>query len=413
MATNHKSKTSPNTTITTTDQTSNSSEIIANNDDLLIQILLKLTVKSLIKSKSVSKHWLSLISDPEFSQRIIPFPTSVSGLFIGTFSFPGYDFIDLNQTSNSSSSHAPIRSLAFPCSSSSSNAPIRSFMSTNSPPEIRILHSCNGLFLCSANEVFEPNYNYVYNPTIRKYTLLPPLLLHHSSFVLGLKLAFDPSKSHHYKVVCVWSNKGIAKPCHIEVYSSKTRTWKSSGYSFYANSEIDFDEGVFWNGSLHWLCIVKQEPSLYFNVEEERLSQMPLPPVPDEDWGDYKFFRYFGESRGHLHLIYSTYNPMLNVYEMEMDYSTWFIKFRVDCSEFQTAFPEITPPFYPFSIVYIVRCDVDEESYAVIRIRGKFLRYNFKSKAIDIFCNIEDVHRRDGLPRWSDTHQFIESLALV
>ncbi|PON92423.1 F-box domain containing protein [Trema orientale] len=43
-----------------------SAESIAGNVDLLTQILIFLPIKSLLKFKSVSKHWLSLISDPNF-----------------------------------------------------------------------------------------------------------------------------------------------------------------------------------------------------------------------------------------------------------------------------------------------------------------------------------------------------------
>ena len=85
------------------------SEIIAHNDDLLIQILEKLPIKPLTKFKSVSKHWLSLISDPQFSRRLVS--TSVSGLFISSHSTGRYDFINLKQTSNSS--EAPIQSIIF------------------------------------------------------------------------------------------------------------------------------------------------------------------------------------------------------------------------------------------------------------------------------------------------------------
>ncbi|KAL9409366.1 hypothetical protein AB3S75_047707 [Citrus x aurantiifolia] len=45
-------------------------EVIGNLDDLLTEILLRLPIKSLLKFKSVSKHWLSLISNPVFCHRL-------------------------------------------------------------------------------------------------------------------------------------------------------------------------------------------------------------------------------------------------------------------------------------------------------------------------------------------------------
>ncbi|KAL5549988.1 hypothetical protein UlMin_000164 [Ulmus minor] len=405
MATNQNSKTSQNTTITTTSQTSkSSSEIIVNNDDLLKQILLKLPLKSLIKLTSVSKHWLSLISDPDFSRRRSPFPCSASGLLLRRpysvhpiVSMPGYNFVDLNQTNT--------------------NAPFRFLTFFDDPYGIEIVQSCNGLLLCSPESCSDAQ-GYVYNPTTKKYTVLPPLP-RRCQIHCGFSLAFDPSKSLDYKVVCVWRN--LDHNYHIEIYSSKTRTWRLSGDSFDANDTIQFGGGVFWNGAVNWLSFSKH--SLYFNVDEERLSQMSLPPLP-EHWlpnGKLRNLRYFGESHGHLHIINHVNDPTtleLDVYEMRMDYSGWFVKFRVDYSEFPTAFPEIIPSQLDhqnldcclFSVVHIYHSDVDEESYAVIRIQGKIIRYNFMSKTLDGVCDIENMNvSRSAFY----VYQYIESLALV
>ncbi|KAL5569810.1 hypothetical protein UlMin_026385 [Ulmus minor] len=400
MAPEQKLKTSPNTTITTIPQSSKSSETIADNDDLLREILVKLPLKSLMKFTSVSKHWLSLISHPDFNRRRNPFPCSVSGLFLPLFDRSignslEYEFVDLNQSSNPT--NPPFRSLSF----------------TNNPSGmgIKIVHSCNGLLLCSGTEI------YVYNPTTKKYTVLPPLPPP-SRFYVGLNLAFDPSNSPYYKVLCVCK---IDNCYRIEIYSSKTGIWRLSGISFHANNLINFQRGVFWNGAVHWTCLRK--PSLYFNVEEERLSRMPLPPVSKYD-NRVRYLRYFGESRGHLHLIdhFYTFSALqFDVYEMEMDYSFWFVKFRIDFSEFPTAFPEMVSSYRPdlrlyhFSILYIFRDDVDEESYVVIRIPGKVVRYNFQSKAFHKLCDIEPSNSTE-IPCFlakRGGHQYIESLALV
>ncbi|KAL5569815.1 hypothetical protein UlMin_026390 [Ulmus minor] len=386
---------------------SKSSEIVANNDDLLKEILVKLPLKSLMRFTSVSKHWLSFISGPYFNSRRNPFPGSVSGLFLpsGGNSLE-YDFMDLNQSSDPT------------------NPPFRSLNFTNDPLEwgIKIVHSCNGLLLCSGTGI------YLYNPTTKKYTVLP--LPSRSRFACGLSLAFDPSRSPHYKVVCVSDFDPIDEDDEdnrqIEMYSSETGTWRLSGDSFYAPITSQFRDGVFWNGSVHWINL--WGTPLYFNVEEERLSHMPLPPVP-VDWDGKKKIRYFGESHGHLHLINRVYDPTtleFDVYEMETDYSGWFVKFRVDWSQIRTAFPEIKficehaaldhlQRLYDlFAIVYIDPGDVNEESYAIIKVPGKLIRYNFKSKAIDNLCDLETEDYDDEWFPWEfKCHQYIESLALV
>ncbi|KAF5956695.1 hypothetical protein HYC85_003920 [Camellia sinensis] len=51
----------------TSSEHSFAAELIANNSDLLTEILIRVSAKSLIRFKSVSKQWLSLISDSQFA----------------------------------------------------------------------------------------------------------------------------------------------------------------------------------------------------------------------------------------------------------------------------------------------------------------------------------------------------------
>ncbi|EXC59120.1 hypothetical protein L484_000365 [Morus notabilis] len=109
--------------------------------------------------------------------------------------------------------------------------------------------------------------------------------------------------------------------CQIKIYSPETRRWILSCSAFYGN-EVDFSfrNAVFLNGNIHWVS----EKSMYFNVKNERLMLMPM-LMPAR-----RRYMYFGESRGHLHLI--TYrldprSPRFEIYEMKTDYSGWFVKF--------------------------------------------------------------------------------------
>ncbi|XVF11371.1 hypothetical protein REPUB_Repub08aG0022200 [Reevesia pubescens] len=162
--------------------------------------------------------------------------------------------------------------------------------------------------------------------------------------VYGVGFAFDPAKSPYYKVVFIRESSDY-KSYQIEIYSSQTRSCRLSGNLFVAPFGTQFKGGVFCNGAIHWIdhC----HTSLYFNVDEEKLGEMPtMPQIPEgleERW-----LRYFGESRNHLHLIeiYGPRTTQFDIYEMESDYSSWEAN--------------------------------DEESYMVLHIHGKAIHYNLK-----------------------------------
>ncbi|KAJ6395013.1 hypothetical protein OIU77_024094 [Salix suchowensis] len=160
-----------------------SAETIANNEDLLTELLLRLPIKSLLKFKCVSKHWLSLISNPHFSRRRIScYSTPPCGLFLIERGSPyaGYQLVALD----SNHSKAPFKNLTF----------------VNDISEIKFIQSCNGLLLYfrSLRPGWSGGIYYVYNPTTKQHTTIPE-----PRRAVGAALAFDPSKSPHYKVICV------------------------------------------------------------------------------------------------------------------------------------------------------------------------------------------------------------------
>ncbi|MBA0663883.1 hypothetical protein Goklo_003965, partial [Gossypium klotzschianum] len=119
-------------------------------------------------------------------------------------------------------------------------------------------------------------------------------------------IAFDPTKSLNYKVVCldIWSEPDSSyRTKQIEMYSYQTPSWRLSGKSFIAQIHMEFDGGVFCNSAIHWLN-VWGNTSPYFNVDDGDL------PMPDE-WEDHlgRYCRY---------LIWGIYRPPttgFNVYE--------------------------------------------------------------------------------------------------
>ncbi|KAJ0098331.1 hypothetical protein Patl1_20703 [Pistacia atlantica] len=390
-------------------------EEIANNDDLLTELLIRLPIKSSVKFKSVSKHWLSLISNPHFSVRLSLVPRLTAGLFLRNVDSTEYDFINL--------------------ASSSPRAPFKLLTLGDESSQIMVLQSCNGLLLCCSLKAqefarfldfnFFENY-YVFNPTTKKYKMLPPLPARTGVFraVPGIFLAFDPSKSPHYKVICVRSIYDSLEDTRFEmlIYSSKTGGWQVSVNTFLGPFSLTLLGGVYWNGAIHWINFWQK--SLYLDVEEEEVREMPMPPIPDgyED----RIFCYFGESGGHLHLveIYNNLSVLFNVFEMEKDYSKWFVKYQVDLRGIATAYPEmlfrnyVNPDSFRYSILCLVREEYDDDSYVVLHLSKKAIRYNLKEKTFETLhqfapsgSKIRDKFAIQYI--WSDAFQHIESLACV
>ncbi|XVF11277.1 hypothetical protein REPUB_Repub08aG0013000 [Reevesia pubescens] len=280
-----------------------------------------------------------------------------------------------------------------PLSPKPTPAPFKFLNFISHPSGLKILQSCNGLLLCSSfrDRGFKHDY-YVYNPTTKQFVTLPPPTNQNTLIVSGVSLAFDPTKSPHYKVVCVrepdlWLGlrddpKSSYVNQQIEIFLSQTQSWRLYGNHFIAEVNTGFKCGVFCNGAIHWLT-GWGTTSPYFNVEEEKLRQLPMPPFPD-DWEDLRRYRYFGESRGHLHLI-EIYGPRtieFNVYEIESDYSGWFVKYHIDLDPLTVAFPRIIRTYYNpsdlnYYVLYVLRIVKeanDEESYMVLHSPDKAIQ---------------------------------------
>ncbi|CAK7345664.1 unnamed protein product [Dovyalis caffra] len=168
-------------------------------------------------------------------------------------------------------------------------------------------------------------------------------------WIVAVSLAFDPSKSFHFKVICVWrlvDNENdhqdlaflVPQTYQIGIYSSETASWGPSGDPFSASITTDFDNGVFWNVAIHWLC--QERSCLYFDVDKECLRTMCGRPCLRSESMDR--FRYFGECCGRLLLVEVDMlnDSVFHVLEVERDqYSRgWVTKYCISLDRIGVAF---------------------------------------------------------------------------
>ncbi|KAL6144734.1 hypothetical protein ACLB2K_055425 [Fragaria x ananassa] len=333
---------------------SSSAETVVNIEELLRQILERVPPLSLITFKCVSKHWLSLISDPEFRR------------------------------CHTLRNHNPKISSFFPTKIKDENLLKSPFKTLNSAvsdgSNIGILQSCNGLFLCYALSGEQTKHHvYVVNPSTNQFRgLSSPSVSQDKHTFVRYALAFDPSKSPHYKVVCVFNHPMYSKEEQLktDIYSSETGEWEHLETPFFHGQSYKFNwksrlGAVYCNGALHWIRkkrkdfhfsydrkeFTRHETDVlhYFEVSQERMlvvsATTPVPsvvkniPVGSGYWQPTMWpilaQRYFGECGGRLYLI-ETYEHCLtqfDVMEMERDYSGWFVKYNVDLNPLAAALP--------------------------------------------------------------------------
>ncbi|MED6131266.1 hypothetical protein PIB30_008306 [Stylosanthes scabra] len=314
---------------------SSSAEEIERNEDLLMEILLRMGAITLTRFKCVSKRWCTLISSPYFCDRHVRRHANITKV-TGILLEPEEDD-DNPYTVN----HNDIKPLFFDTTRYRSSSP---FASVNIDPDdsAYLIQSCNGLLLCKIihyyNDLVAPESFFLCNPTTNRYTFLPDpyeALESHESPWLYMNFAFDPSVSSEYTAICVWKVHEESSCYETMVCSSSDRSWRPCGTPLMAPANLGLHYGVYFKGSVHWICFDDDHDemslSLRFDLTEERLRDDTMPPMPDLD-----YFYFPAVACGHLNLVgfddVSIYTNIIRVYQMANDYSEWILLHIVDLS---------------------------------------------------------------------------------
>ncbi|TVU04146.1 hypothetical protein EJB05_50282, partial [Eragrostis curvula] len=209
-------------------------------DDLIVEILSRLPVKSVCRFKCVSRHWYHLISHPEHCKKL---PQTISGFFYHKdrlihedewVSFPTSDGISRDQEHLFSDPSLPFLT------------GYRQFFLKN---------CCNGLILCLCwkdSPRDEADY-VVCNPATEEWVVLPDS--GDESIARTPRLGFDPARSPHFHVFeFLEGDEDYGYITGVNIYSSETGVWshKENGWG---DNEIQIvsSRGVFFNGMLHLL----------------------------------------------------------------------------------------------------------------------------------------------------------------
>ncbi|GJT69874.1 F-box associated domain containing protein [Tanacetum coccineum] len=206
--------------------------------DIIREILLRLSVESLLRCKSVCKEWYSLISDQHF----IKTHYNLSSTNDINFAHHRLIYNTFEQRNNLYS--CPLYDVLFDESVNNATQLEYPLQQTRSRG-FRIVGSCNGLLCILVND---GNTLFIYNPSTRITNILPGSKQGAGSCTISYGFGYDET-THDYKVVKIWRCDRTWPYWGTRIYSLKTRSWKEIGCFPLANPLID---GKFLNGALHW-----------------------------------------------------------------------------------------------------------------------------------------------------------------
>ncbi|KAK2414067.1 F-box/kelch-repeat protein [Trifolium repens] len=233
-------------------------------DDLIIKVLSFLNVKSLMRFKSVSKSWNTLISDPAFIKLHLQHSPRNKHVALTIHTYNG-DF----------------RFITFPLNHLIENPSITIPGNLYNPLEeindcSRIIGSCNGLLclLCYSSVVEHPNavehkiWFRIWNPATN--TVAKPLG-YITCKLAGLRCTFGYDNSTEtYKVVVLF-------PTHqVKILNLRDNSWKTiSRFPPFHRVPLSYrlvNEGVYLSGTVNWFAIRSNLSFGYYLVERNNIT---------------------------------------------------------------------------------------------------------------------------------------------
>ncbi|CAN6287697.1 unnamed protein product [Urochloa humidicola] len=291
-------------------------------DDLIVEVLSRLPVKSICRFKCVSRHWRGLISHPEHRKKL---PQTLSGFFYPRYllnhedqrtTIPGFVGISRSEEEE----------LPFPDPS----LPFLSGYRCILPADCS-----GGLLLCSCWKVNpRDEHNYVVcNPAADKWVVLPEAPDDLRS-VSTIRLCFDPAISSHFHVFQFIEEDQYGYITGLNIYSSVTGAWTSKENGW-GDEVVPVDSrGVFMNGILHLLS----HESMVLTVDTEGKTWRTIPVL--ESMGFENFYKgpvaFLCQSQGRLCYMNTRKHitSKISVWMLE-DYTAglWVFKYNISTSQ--------------------------------------------------------------------------------
>ncbi|XP_059632774.1 F-box/kelch-repeat protein At3g23880-like [Cornus florida] len=329
-------------------------------EDIILEILLQLPVKSLVRFRCICKSWVALIDEPGFTKRRNQRRIIFSAFNKPPFSIESMDFEGLDN--NLVTFNLPLKKTPKP------------------RIEVLVLGSCNGLLLCKLHQNFEDNL-FLCNPTTRQCKELPQTGFCRCSLNF-YGFSYD-SSTDDYKVV-----RGLCrlvkhfKRCHkkasrIKIYSRKTNSWKR--IEEFPSLRFFQSIGALVNGFLHWkgdLQPCKKWLLIAFDLEKEKFREVPKP-----DFGDWGFIHQVCVLDGCLCVVCGHCER----YTKDLSLKVWVMK-EYGVKESWTCLLTIRPSetILGVSLAILPLCTTNGGELVLQLTRGRIVKYNFKEEKFGV-----------------------------
>lgn len=238
-------------------------------EELVLEILLRLPAESVIQSKLVCKRWYTLIKDSAFATRHFHYSTTIVPSSTTTLLLTGPGalakaYVICTLTNQDVGHHG---------------GDVMNYVveEESKPPHYLFVTShCNGIFMVSLVPFVG---TILWNPTIKEVKLLPSPRYYP---VHGEGFGYD-SKANEYKVVSIPSYCS----CKAEIYTMSSNCWREIEMPIDIGHKTP--EHVYCKGVCYWLTLNVQDKItlLWFDMSDEKFGTIELPLSANETEGLY------------------------------------------------------------------------------------------------------------------------------
>ncbi|XP_074296859.1 F-box/kelch-repeat protein At3g06240-like [Silene latifolia] len=295
-------------------------------NDIWLEILKELPVKTLGKCRCVCKSWHSLIVSPSFMAAHLKHYTrnDANSLImyketVASSNTEGFEqislFRDLDMLKQGNTLHTSVCPFLVP----------RDLRVQTSLSSFYFVGPVNGLLCVSESKYLNPSDRIlIWNPLIKKSVKLPNSTFTGNNSLLGF--GYDYRMYDHRVVKISYLD---ANTPFVEVYSVQERIWRTISAKYLVDNSINnvSSSHCFHNGVIYWLILTKRnefsyslgEYLLLFDVAEEKFAKMELPEeFVNIGSGVFGIFEYHGM----LSLSYCNYTVFREP-DFSADFKIW------------------------------------------------------------------------------------------